>query len=133
MAQKISEKIKGTNPVLRRRSEKMRTSSHFPSSLAAIKKDIDAYVSVIEREIPVSRVLLFGSHAKGTARLGSDIDIAIISPALGKGARYDRRWLVRKIWDVPFKNMDVLGFSPKEFRGDSPILDEIRKTGIVVR
>lgn len=99
-----------------------------------IKESIDAYVSVIEKEIPISGVYLFGSHAKGTARLDSDIDIAIISPIFGKHTQYDGRWLVRKIWDAPFKNIDVIGYSPRDFqRRSSPILAEIHKTGVLVK
>lgn len=98
-----------------------------------IKENIDAYVSVIKKEIPVFKVYLFGSHAKGTARKDSDIDIAVISPVFRDNKRYDGRWLMRKLWDVPFKNMDVVGFTPQEFENrSSPLIDEIRKAGVLV-
>ncbi len=98
-----------------------------------IRQNIDAYVSVIEKDIPISGVYIFGSHAKGTARSDSDIDIAIISSAFDKGTQYNGQWLVQKIWDVPFKNIDVVGYSPQYFRRlSSPILAEIRKTGVLL-
>ncbi|KKR78517.1 MAG: polymerase beta domain protein region protein [Candidatus Nomurabacteria bacterium GW2011_GWA2_40_9] len=54
-----------------------------------IKKEIieiaSNYKNVLEKAgIPVVHLLLFGSYAKGNARLDSDIDIAVISDSFGK-------------------------------------------------
>lgn len=98
-----------------------------------VRRSIDAYVSVLAKDIPITGVYLFGSHAKGTARPDSDIDLAVISPKFGRDSHRDGKWLVRKIWDTPFKNIDVVGYSPLDFKNrSSPILDEIHKTGILV-
>ena len=49
----------------------------------AIEKDIlntiNLYVEEIKKHYNVSTIILFGSHAKGTANENSDIDIAIVS------------------------------------------------------
>jgi len=42
---------------------------------------IKSYLEVLKRKgIPIQKVYLFGSQAKGTARNDSDIDLLIISP-----------------------------------------------------
>jgi len=46
--------------------------------LESVIKD---YIQVIKADnTPVERVILFGSHAKGTNNKWSDVDLAIISP-----------------------------------------------------
>ncbi len=39
---------------------------------------------IITAGIPVQKIIIFGSRAKGTARADSDIDLAIVSPSFGK-------------------------------------------------
>jgi predicted nucleotidyltransferase len=99
-----------------------------------VNKRIQAYVDVLKKDIPITGVYLFGSHAKGLARLDSDIDLAIVSTKFGKDSHEDGKWLYRKLWDVSYSNFDVVGYSPKEFKnGYSPLLAEIKKTGILVK
>jgi len=76
------------------------------------------------------RVILFGSHAAGTAREGSDIDVAIISPSFtGKGiferARMtqDAELQAMRRFLVPF---DVLTLTPEEYDSDSPTASFIK-------
>ena len=38
----------------------------------------------MQNKIPVSAIYLFGSHAKGKARQGSDIDFCVVSGAFGR-------------------------------------------------
>lgn len=40
---------------------------------------IQGFVSILENEIPIYDVILFGSYAQGNAKEHSDIDLAIIS------------------------------------------------------
>ncbi len=94
---------------------------------------VDAYARLISKDIPISGVYIFGSHAKGTARPDSDIDVAIVSRSFGKNSHEEGKWLQRKLWDAPYSNMDVVGYSPSEFKtGQSPLLAEIRKTAVAV-
>ena len=39
-------------------------------------------ISLVKSRIPVSKAFLFGSYLEGTADEGSDIDIAVFSPAV---------------------------------------------------
>lgn len=94
---------------------------------------VNAYTEFISKDIPVSGVYIFGSHAKGTARIDSDIDVAILSTSFGKNPHEEGKWLQRKLWGVSYSNLDVVGYNPLEFKmGQSPLLAEIRKTAIAI-
>ena len=94
---------------------------------------VNAYTDLISKEIPISSVYIFGSHAKGKARPDSDIDVAILSPSFGKNPHEEGKWLQRKLWGVSYSNLDVVGYNPLEFKtGQSPLLAEIRKTAVAV-
>jgi predicted nucleotidyltransferase len=58
--------------------------AHIPSSLSAT---IDRLVGALAPE----RIVLFGSHANGSARLGSDIDLLVIAEVTGDVDFYLRR------------------------------------------
>lgn len=89
------------------------------------------FLDTVRKEVPISAVYLFGSHAKGTARKDSDIDIAIISSSFGKDRFAENVRLQKHLWKSPFKNIDVVGYSPKDFEDqDSPLVAEILKSGV---
>jgi uncharacterized protein len=98
-----------------------------------IKEHIDAYIAEIKKDIPVDAVYMFGSHARGSAGPSSDIDLAIVSPAFAEDRHESGKWLFRKLWNVSYKNFDLVPYSPESFKnGFSPLLDQIRKTGVRV-
>ncbi|WP_422393072.1 nucleotidyltransferase domain-containing protein [Neomoorella humiferrea] len=43
-----------------------------------------------EKVIPIQKVYLFGSQAKGIARIDSDIDLIIVSPAFSGMPLWER-------------------------------------------
>jgi uncharacterized protein len=103
---------------------------HIPTE---ITDRIDAYVDAVKQDVPVEAVYLFGSHAKGTAGPSSDIDIAVVSPAFGKDVMAENRLLRRTVLKVSYRYFDIIGYSSDYFaNGFSPLLDQIRKTGIRV-
>ena len=93
------------------------------------KKFID---EVKKNKIPFTKAYLFGSYAKGTARKWSDIDICIISDAFA-GKKWDEN--EKKLWRIR-RNIDAriepVGISTEEFRSSSPLVSEIRSTGIPI-
>ncbi len=89
------------------------------------------YLDLVRKDLPISAVYLFGSHAKGTAHKDSDIDIAIISPSFGKDRFAEGVQLQKYLWDAPYKNIDVVGYSQTDFEDkNSPLVAEILKSGI---
>jgi len=96
-----------------------------------VKKAVREYVAALKKEIPVERVVLFGSRAKNSAGRESDIDLAIVSSVFGKNPQADGKYLIRKLWEVKYSRIDPIGYSPRDFRAalPSPLLCEIRKHG----
>ena len=97
-----------------------------------INNAVREYVKILKKDVPINEVIIFGSWAKGSANKKSDIDVAIISPAfldLHEAGKY----LCRKLWKVKWP-IEPIPYSPNSFNGKnvSPLLSEIRKTGIRV-
>ncbi len=99
-----------------------------------IKKIVKEYISVLENDIKVDRVVIFGSQAKGQASRKSDIDVAIVSDSFGS-RKYNSSYLFQKLWKVKNSNIDPVGYSPKEYmaKTPSPLLSEIRQNGLELR
>ncbi len=82
-----------------------------------------------ERGLHVQNAFLFGSHAKGYARRGSDIDIAVISRDLSGDWLDDFCHLTRIADDID-PRIEVIPFLPQDFRDENPLVWEIKTTGI---
>jgi predicted nucleotidyltransferase len=97
-----------------------------------INKTLNEYIKVIKDEIPVERVIVFGSYARGKANKKSDIDVCIVSPKFGKNPHEEGKFLFRKLWQVKRANIDPVGYSPGDFKSKfvSPLLYEIKKYGL---
>jgi predicted nucleotidyltransferase len=67
----------------------------------------------IAEEFRPERIILFGSHATGRARPGSDVDLLVIMPFQGKGARKSAEILNRVEPDFP---VDVIVRTPSQVR-----------------
>lgn len=82
--------------------------------------------------IPVEKMILFGSYAKGTARTNSDIDIAVVSKKFGYDD-IDEMQLLWKETHLVDSRIEPYPLSPRDLReGFSPIAYEIKKYGILV-
>jgi predicted nucleotidyltransferase len=94
--------------------------------------EIKKYVKFLDSQIHIEKIILFGSYGKGNATTESDIDVAIISPQLGKAPliekmklfewRYDANILI-DIQPVP------IGLHEYEL-SSSFFIQEIKDTGI---
>lgn len=90
------------------------------------------YVSKLKMQIPIEKVVLFGSYAKGTHTVDSDVDIAVFSPAFENMSRVD---------GLTFLLMQALGYkidiqpqpyTMKDYTEHTGLVDEILKTGIEI-
>lgn len=104
-----------------------------------VKKEILTKVrrfrKLLEKEgIPVSKILLYGSHARGTARKDSDIDVCVVSPAFGKDRLQERFDLFHKAPRVDAR-IEPVPFSLQDYRRNriSPLLHQIRKEAVEVK
>lgn len=98
------------------------------SAIAIIKR----YIQELEKnQIHISEAIIFGSHARRTAKPDSDIDVALISSVFTGDRFEDRRKIIpmrRKIDN----RIEPIPFKPEDFNNGGILAEEIKKTGITV-
>ncbi|MBF0362211.1 MAG: nucleotidyltransferase domain-containing protein [Oligoflexia bacterium] len=98
------------------------------------QKAIKLRHSLKKHNIRASLILLFGSHAKGTANQQSDIDLAVVSADLGLN-RLEEGALLNRLASRIDHRIEVVPIPMKRYfekETTSPIIDQIIKTGIVI-
>ena len=82
-----------------------------------IKKVVKEYRDELKRHnIRITKVILYGSYAKGQPRPYSDIDLIVVSPDLARFSLLKRQELLAELTmniDAP---LEVIGYTPKEFK-----------------
>lgn len=96
-------------------------------------KAIKDYAEILKAEkISVEKLILFGSHAKGTANPSSDIDLCVVSPQFGKN-RFDERVKLMKMTIEIKESIEPHPYSASGLKEKwDPLASEIRKYGLVV-
>ena len=88
----------------------------------------------LTRALAPTRIVLFGSYAKGTDRPGSDVDLLVITEAADKPSRALRR--ARHLVATSFPPIDVVLCTPDDAehanRAASPFLQSILENGITL-
>jgi len=85
--------------------------------------------------IRVKKLLLFGSHARGTAGADSDIDLAVVSDDFTSMDLWERMCLLGRARVGIARPMEILGFTQQEFaeRHDGTFVgDEVRQKGVEI-
>lgn len=97
-----------------------------------VKSEVLKYLSILKEDnLPIQKAFVYGSYAKGTSTKWSDIDVCIVSQ------KFTNTWnAIGYLWSRrPFDlhyTIEPIGFSVKNFREGSPLIDEIKKTGIEI-
>lgn len=95
-----------------------------------VKKEVEEYINVLRADkLPVSKVILFGSYAKGRPRKWSDIDLCIISPKFKNAFSAMQYLWSKRVKDLGL-TIEPVGFSPGDFKHDTSLTYEIKQTGI---
>lgn len=71
---------------------------------------------LIVREVKPRKIILFGSHARGTARADSDLDFLVVEDGPFDAQR-SRRAEMTRLWNIMFDYfipIDFLVFTPQE-------------------
>lgn len=94
---------------------------------------IQQYRQVLIRAgIPVEKIILFGSYAKGNPKPWSDIDVCIVSPMFGKD-NYDETVRLMKLTSGVENMIEPHPYSPKDLDDPwDPLAYEIRTHGKVI-
>lgn len=99
------------------KSEKLAEVKHFVKLMGSVG-------------IPFQQIIVFGSHAKGTAKPWSDIDICVVSDIFGKN-RYSERLRLMHLKDDGSADIEPHPYHPKDLANKwDPLAHEIRKYGI---
>ena len=78
----------------------------------------------------IKDIYIYGSWAKGNARKDSDIDVCVVSPDFRKIDPWEYLWSKRLDADTLY--IQPVGFTPENFIDESPLVWEIKRTGIKV-
>jgi len=98
-----------------------------------VEKKIKEYVGILKKDgLPIKKVILFGSYAKGTQHKWSDLDVCIVSPKFHDFFD-DMQYLFIKRIDNTIPHIEPIGFNPKDFREQSSLVQEIKKHGIEIK
>lgn len=99
----------------------------------AIKKAVKRYQEILlEARIPVKKVIIFGSQAKGTAKPWSDIDVCVVSSIFGKDRHDERVRLMHLTLGVDL-NIEPHPYNPTDLMDKwDPLAAEIRKYGLAI-
>jgi DNA polymerase sigma len=100
-----------------------------------IRKEINLFRKILaKRDVPVEKLILFGSHAKKLARPGSDIDLCVVCTTRKVRDPKDLQSHLNCDAGLAGLNMDIIVATAKDFRTDmvSPILHEIRTHGVEI-
>lgn len=91
---------------------------------------IKKYKSALTKAgIPVTKLILFGSYAKGYARPWSDIDVCVVSPIFGKNG-YDEMVRLKFLTSGIDEMIEPHPYSPKDLANPyDPLAHEIRTHG----
>lgn len=103
-----------------------------------LKEILAQFIRETKKRIPVRKIILFGSRAKGSPEEWSDIDIAVISPKFAGLNDFERIKLLldcahRVEYSVPV-DIETFGYTPEEYEsaGHFDFLGVIKETGKVV-
>ena len=98
-----------------------------------VLKTIQEFKKALEaNNIRVDQLILFGSHAAGTAREDSDIDLVVISSSFADKNYWERiNILTDAIYEV-FAPIEASAFTPEEWESKKSLITEYAENGLLV-
>jgi len=92
---------------------------------------INQYVSDVKAELPINKVYLYGSYAKGTAQWDSDVDLCFFSDSF---TSQDTMQVLGRLFELKrsyneYVCLEPNAFPTSELYNDNPFVKEILRTG----
>jgi predicted nucleotidyltransferase len=98
-----------------------------------IDSTVNDYIALVNKNYRnVIRAILFGSFAKDLQNKYSDIDIALVFNILPEDERFDMMVQLMLLASEIDSRIEPHPFSSGDFNSDSPIINEIKTTGIEI-
>lgn len=103
--------------------------------------DQDAAVRTVKKfkealellNIQVEKLILFGSHAAGTAREDSDIDLVVISPNFSGKSYWERIDILADAIYETLAPIEATAFTPEEWKSNKSLIVDYARNGILVK
>ncbi|HLP46663.1 MAG TPA: nucleotidyltransferase domain-containing protein [Candidatus Deferrimicrobium sp.] len=93
---------------------------------------IDRFKNILEQKVKITKIILFGSYARGNYNDNSDIDLIVISndfAAMNYWERID--FLSGAIYEI-FEPIEALLFTPSEWEKNTSLLNDYACDGETV-
>ena len=94
-----------------------------------LEKIVRVFLDEIQKRYHVDSAYLFGSYAKGTQNLWSDIDLAVVSPDFSEDLFEERMILTLLAAEID-ERIEPKPFHPDSFKPIDPLVYEIQKHGV---
>jgi len=97
-------------------------------------KNLSAFKKRVDKDYPLTKMILFGSRAFGKPHLYSDVDLILVSPKFRKLDFFRRGARMYDYWDLKLP-VDFLCYSPEEFiklSKQTTLVKSAIKEGIVI-
>lgn len=100
----------------------------------AVIKTVRQFKKVLESaNVQVEELILFGSHAAGTAREASDIDLIVISSSFADKSYWERIDILSEAIYTLFAPIEASAFTPEEWQAGESLLMDYARNGMVVQ
>jgi len=101
------------------------------TDIETVNTIVRQYIADVKKAMPIDKVYIYGSYAKGTQNKNSDIDICFFSQAFGSQRTLD---ILTELFYLKVKyDKDILiepnAFPVSELYNDNPFVKEILRTG----
>lgn len=100
----------------------------------SIQEKLKLFKKEVNKNYPITKMILFGSRARNRTGRDRDIDLIIVSPKFRKLDFFQRGARMYDYWNLRYP-VDFLCFSPEEFekkKRQVSIVSEAMKEGIVI-
>jgi predicted nucleotidyltransferase len=96
-------------------------------SKTTVIEEIRKTLDELRKELPLKKVILFGSYAKGNYTAASDVDVLVVYSGKERGNAYA---LCKKTLKIPRLEPHV--YSEREYRGMKETVDRMARNGTVL-
>ena len=100
----------------------------------SINEQLSLFKTKLNKGLPVNKMILFGSRAKGKCGRDRDVHLIIVSPKFKKLDFFERGAKMYDYWDLNYP-VDFLCYTPEEFnklKKQITIVREAVKEGIEI-
>jgi predicted nucleotidyltransferase len=101
-------------------------------NIETVKLILNDYVDQVRLTMPIEKVVLYGSYAKGLATDESDVDVCFFLSSFDGEDRHD---IIVKLFVLAHKYdlyIEPIAFEVSDLYDDNPFVKEVLRTGIEI-